>query len=361
MVVASKPKIYWQWFKLAISCAYVSTLWFQLIQNAGREKLATTFESILNANVLLISIIIKCTLLNRRRHIVELANFLAQFERHQFLDDNKASDKYFKLDRVEKLVVQFFQISGISGAPYLAITNGLARWFNPCTSTTFGVNLLPECSNELAIIWKVSLSMRLVTLILVSAWLNLDLAATTIFHLFELAFLQGCCLKQYIKWLRKVLQAQAFDLRNVLVFKQIQILARIYNWIQQGKQIGLQMNVALVTFISSVFVVISEGSSISIPHLLYFSLTGMLSLQNIVITFGTFGAFYKHSVLLKDFMVKNLPLRIEISQRRLYSKYSRSFQTLKIRIGKDNFFETCTPMVLLNFAVTQIASLLLIR
>jgi len=369
IVLSSDKNIVWQWIKLLIAFVYVLILWIQMVQNKHSEDLPTNLESTMIAVSLGTFVIGKWTYLKHRRLVVELLNFLLQFERRHILCTEEDEDSYanaWEFSVVEKRLVQFCQLSGIMGTPSIIGPYSLQRWLNPCTSATLAFHALPECSSGTLTNWEASSLVKLVCILIFANWLNVDLNGGFIFQCFELALLQCLCLKEFTKWLENTLKAsvspnsQNFKVSRELLFRQLQILVRLLNQIQQDVQIVALMNMMMVDFTVCVYALLSKGPNLSLPHLIFFLSITQLSLAVIVIVFGTFAGVHKQSLLLQEYIEEELPPNIESSaKRRLISKYSRSFRPLKVNIGKVNFVEKCTPMVMLDFCFGQIVNLLL--
>jgi len=203
----------------------------------------------------------------------------------------------------------------------------------------------------------------------IACWVVSDLFSGCMFQVFELAFVQCCCLKEYTNWYRKHLQLLPTEkhlkpckvFKRMLLYRQLQTLSRLYNMIQQDVFIVALLNLALFVFIVAVYALTYMGAQISLPHLLFFANVVLLLVLVILICFGTFAGLHGQSMLLVEFMRKVLPCRNRnASTKRLVKMYARSFREFKVNIGEMNFVEKCTPMVMLDFCFGQIVDLLLI-
>ncbi|CAL8136974.1 unnamed protein product [Orchesella dallaii] len=353
-----------QWFKLLFSTIFVTVWWFQIVQSIKEENLVTILESMLYAVALSTFILMKRAYLQKRRFVVELLNMVLRFEFTHF----ETNSSEINQNQGYKYFIFFCQLSGILGTPILILAYSLQRWFNPCTSATFAYRLfLPECSaiNPLQISWKFSSLLALFLTILLSIWVIIDLCGCLMFQTFELAFVQCCCLKEYLKWLHGVMKSSAlgqFDLSLVSVYRELQLLSRLYNWIQQDVIIIALTNMTVFVFIVSLYALILMGSHASVPHILFFSSVVLLGLLVIVVCFGTFAGLHTQSTKLIVFLRKKVNLSVwKPHKKRLIERYSWSLREIKVSIGQVNFVDKLTPVIMLNFCISQIVSLLLIE
>ncbi|CAL8122228.1 unnamed protein product [Orchesella dallaii] len=329
----SNTKIRRHWLKMGLSCLFVSVLWLQLFQGRKKELLVTKLESTLYVFGISGFIIMNATHIKRNELVVQLFNCLYNFEKGNL--DGRVVEKR------DKLLVNFVQFNGFMGSPLLVGSYSLQRWLNPCTSATFAMNVLQECSNpndqELHGKWSTKSSIYLALIVWVSLWLVGDLVGAFTFQVSEVAFLQTCCFVSYIKQLGKALTLQSSEPHNLLL---------------------------------NSYVLACMGTQISIPHLILFSSALFDGICTDILCFGAFASVHSESSRLVAYMKGQLLPNLEghsknkpFSQKhklKLIKKLVTSFYPIKVRIGAVNFVEKFTPIIMLNFCVAQIVNLLLI-
>ncbi|CAL8129379.1 unnamed protein product [Orchesella dallaii] len=363
-VLSPTHKITWQWIKLLISSGFLAVLWLQIILSRGKEKLITTLESMLYSTGILAFVILKLIYLRRRYFVVELLNNVVGFEKSLKIGGNQT--QYFPPQAIAKVLIQFVQYCFIVATPVLMVTYGLQRWINPCTSALFLYNLIPECVYEKSSPWVNSSLIQLAIQILVSLYLMVDMCGGFIFQVIEMMYLQSCCFKHYIKCLLISLLRCKFKVSHLLRFRQLQIILRRYNLIQQDVMIVALLNMVLLIFVVSLYALIYLGSGdegISIPQLMFFSCSLLDTFLAIVVCFGAFAGVHKESLRTVAFMRETLLPSLKHNQshqRRLATRYVMSFRVLKVNIGEVNYVEKFTPIVMLNFCFGQIVNLLLL-
>jgi len=132
------------------------------------------------------------------------------------------------------------------------------------------------------------------------------------------------------------------------------------------------LNLLLIVICLSMYAMIRMGTAISLSNLLLFSCALVDSVATDVLMFGAFASVHTQSSValayLKESVIPQLHLdqhRSGESRRRFELKVFKwavvSLYPLKVRIGAVNFVEKITPIVMLNFFVEQITSLLLIK
>ncbi|CAL8129234.1 unnamed protein product [Orchesella dallaii] len=368
-VLSPTNQLTWQWVKLFVASIFLVVLWVQIFSNRQGENLITTLESLLYSCAFQSTIINKVTYLKRRHFSVELLNLILEYERNlKKFGDNK---QYFRLERSSKALVCFIQFCATVATPVLAVTYALIRWSNPCNSAMFLFKFLAECLPETgASTWRISSLTQLALQILFSTWLVFDMVGGHVFQVVELYYLKSCCFNQYIKSIRMSLVQADFKMSYFLQFKQLQILLRLYNLIQQDVM-KVVVCVTIFSFTVSLYALIYLGlgeQGISIPQLMFLSCALLDTFLAIVACFGTFARVHSESSLTISFMKKNLLPRLmqnhNLRQRKhlivLISKYVNSFRVLKVYIGDINYVEKFTPVVMLRFCLDQVVALLLI-
>jgi len=359
----SKRKTTWQWIKLSISFFFTGILWIQILENKSKEKLVTTLESMLYSSAISTFITFKLMYLKRSVNVKDLLNFILEFERRLITFD-KDGKQYHHLGKFGKVLIQFVQFCGFMGTPLLVICYALQRWMIPCSSALFAFDFIPECTNGVLSKWGTWSLIQLTFQITFSLWLITDLLCGFVLQVVEMMYLHACCFKQYIKCLRSCIVPSKFQFSQLLRFRQLQVLLKLYNWIQQDVMIVVLIFMVQFVFVVSLYALIhlqSGQDGISVPQLLFFSCTLLDTFLAIVVCFGTFAGVHKEAKKTLAFMRETLLPNIKEKHReKLADKYVRSFRVLKVNIGKVNFVEKFTPIVMLKICFEQIVNLLLI-
>jgi len=356
----NKLNIKWQWFKIGVSVGFCCIFWIQLFQGRATEGLPTTLETLLYASGSTVCTIMSAAYLHRNDAVVELLTCFLNFEKHQ-----SQIAPTFSLSKRGKLLVNFIQFSGFVCSPVILSCYVIQRWMNPCTSATFGWNLLMECFDEEFKHIGNKLSRKsliyLTGCLLFTYWVALDLLGKFAFQVAEMFYLPSVCLIGYVRD-RTRWNSLPYAIRK---YRELQLLTRFYNWIQQDTVIVTMLNFSLLIIIISLYVMISLGSSISIPHLVLFSCALTDGLLTAVVCFGSCANVHSQSEKMLEFIKKKTSFEGLLSCRkqcesRIIKRCVTSMFPLNIRIGDVNFVEKLTPIVVLDFCFGLIVNLLLI-
>ncbi|CAL8136344.1 unnamed protein product [Orchesella dallaii] len=358
----SSRKMKWQQLKLMISLVFAVLLWSQVANVGETERLVTTLESTMNISAISVFIIMKAIYLKRNGLVVELVNSLLQYEKERPPELNVR-----RLLWAEKFIILYFQFCGHTACPLIIGAYSIQRWLNPCTSATFLWNILPECSdNAPGEKWGLNSLTNLALIIIFSAWLLADLMGGFTFQVVEVVFLQSACLVSYMKDFRNMLQDSRLRFAEKLFhYKELQILANLYNTIQKDGVIGTLFGLIVTLITICLYTLIYVGSDMSIPHLLFFTGAFMNALATNFICFGKFASLHTHSESVLEFVKRKPYAHLYFMKgkngKKLTQRIVASLYPLKVYIGEVNFVEKLTPVILLEFCVGQVVSLLLIR
>ncbi|CAL8122224.1 unnamed protein product [Orchesella dallaii] len=371
LVPSSKRSIRWQWYKISLALGFTLVLWVQMFLAIKEEELVTTLESTLCASAISVFIIVKATQLKRNDAIVALMNSLFVFEKRQW---EEYGDVHKPLAKREECTVYFCQGAAIASAPVFISSGLLQRWLNPCTSALLAWKIMPECADKNSSQEWSSFSLGLLGgILLLSVWIITDLIGAAVFQVVQLSFSQVVCLINGVRNFHESLQIVLWNPRAdaekiMLQYRQLQILIRLLNWIQQDLIIVAVLNLFLILIIISTYALISMGWHISIPHFILFSSALLDSIVADVFCFGAFAQVHSESSSTLVYLKKKFLPKMELEKRsllkrgelKLLKKFVLSMYPLKVRIGGVNFVEKFTPIAILDFCVAQIVSLLLI-
>jgi len=309
LVVASDTSIKWRWLKLAFSIILVSTLWIQVALAKETEQLVTTLESTMNVSAITVFVIHGFVYMKRIGFVVDLFNGLIQFEKERPQEFNNRP-----VVGMEKWVIKGFHLCGDTACPSIIGAYAVQRWLIPCTSATFAWTILPECFDDDPHhgSWSEASVLKLILLILFLTWLLADLMGGFTLQTVEISFLFGACLVNYIKEFRQSLEKFGQQKPKLMFqYRQLQILARIYNWIQQDAIVVATLNLVLLLIIICLYTLILIGPEMSFAHLIFFVGAFMNALATILICFGTFAAVNTQSTLTLEFLKTKLLPQLE--------------------------------------------------
>ncbi|CAL8145479.1 unnamed protein product [Orchesella dallaii] len=148
---------------------------------------------------------------------------------------------------------------------------------------------------------------------------------------------------------------------RLLKYRELQILVRIYNGIQQDIVVVAVLHLVMVGFTVSNFALFRIGFGMRLPFLLMNAMTSFDTFIIIYFYYGCYGRVCQDSFnILSGLMRKPPPGPKGKLDRKLLKHYVVSFSPLKIFLGAVNFLEKLSPIVILDFCLKQVVNLLLL-
>jgi len=267
---------------------------------------------------------------------------------------------------MEVRLIKFALLSGIGYAPMTAFAIVLMRWNTPCNSSTFGYFLIPECTNDSGISdkWPMTSVIQLGFICALAFWFTVDGNGSFAVFLMDFSFVQAYCYRRYVQYVTKLLVKKPNEAVNILpYYRQLEILSRYYNVIQQDGLIITNVFLMMLGLIISSYPIISLGLKMSLPQLMFF-LTCAQDASVILFMYTTIlGQLYRASLQVKECVNERMLLNGEISnvKKKWIGRYIKSFRPLKSYIGYVNYVEQLTPLVMQDTCINQIVSLLLLE
>lgn len=146
------------------------------------------------------------------------------------------------------------------------------------------------------------------------------------------------------------------------IYRSIQLLTCQYNDIHQSTILTVFMVQTLFVVSMSIHLLVSFGKSLAYPSIFMFATMTLVNGGLQLMLFRMFASFQRKSGgLMKHF--KNSMYMNESSSRsiKLVRKHVNSFATLKIQFFQGNWFDSETPLVLLDFSCNCAISLIMLQ
>jgi len=271
------------------------------------------------------------------------------------------------LQTSEKRLLQFYFLFGMYTAPCCAVGYVLQRFFTPCNIVTVGYFLLPECAPGFDSVWSYQSTIVLCIYCCLIFWVFIDTFGIFAFYMTGISFVQAYSIFAYTKYFQKCLHVNLETNRHTFyklfpVYRQLQLLNRYFNGLQQEAMIFVVLILIPMTVIFGVYTLVEMGSKISTPEFMFFFSSGFDGLVVIIVYFTVMSKVNSGAEDAKKFMRRNVTARIsETKLRKWVRVYSKSLQPLRVCVGSVNYVDQLTPFTLLDFCVSQIVSLLLLN
>ncbi|CAL8121144.1 unnamed protein product [Orchesella dallaii] len=146
-------------------------------------------------------------------------------------------------------------------------------------------------------------------------------------------------------------------LRGISMFRQIQIMLKVYNSIHEGPAILSAIFQTLFLLILSGYALIGLHSKMQSPQITFFVSGGFQAVIIIVLIFGTLDRIHRNFRKLN----KNMRRMKDIRMSQWFKRELRSWPIQKVGLGQDNYLKSITPMIMIHFSITCIVNMLLIK
>ncbi|CAL8092351.1 unnamed protein product [Orchesella dallaii] len=351
-------------FKRCLAVFNCCVLWAQLVHEIKNKtnistgtKLANYFCALTVSTITLQKLIT----LKHYANTIELLNLILRFEDNYLI----RMEAPRILTKSYKLLIQMCVLGLRSGIPLIVLGYVLERWVIPCNAATSGYVLLPECDEEFSKTerrWSLQSKLGLLSVMAGSLWTNMDSFGCWAVQLAEFAFIQSICLWNYVKvFMIRINSENDPSIDSYLVYRQLQILNRYYNLIQQNVMITSTLVLVTNGFIISTYVMLSLGADVTVLQIFMFLNGGFNCFLIILIQIGAMANLYGESITtIKDLKKSAAQGKIGVRKRKWVERYLKSLTPLKVAVGSVNFIDELTPINLLDFCVNQIVSLLLL-
>ncbi|CAL8135913.1 unnamed protein product [Orchesella dallaii] len=357
LIPCHKREYSWVLIKGFLLTLYNITEWMQVIHSVGHAVLANVSESLLFASTKAAYCFTKYTLITRQRSLIELFNLLLNFEKANFAG-------LHILKSNSKTLVQVTQLLAIIFATYSTLCYLVMLWIFPCELVPIAYFTMPECLNpSYHGDWSISSRFQLVMICIFVMWQCIDFAGDLTLFVVHLTLVQSYCFYRYVQLVDQlIVEKPKQALKHLPLYRQIQILNRYYNVIRNNGIIIAHEYLLIIAFIISVFMLISLGSNGTLPELILFGLCGFDGAIVLLVCNTLMGQIYSGSkqfrTKIKEHILSNQVLN---KQRKWTQRYLKSCAVLKCNIGDVNFIEELTPLVMIDFCINQIVSLLLLQ
>ncbi|XP_035702607.1 uncharacterized protein LOC118434039 [Folsomia candida] len=225
----------------------------------------------------------------------------------------------------------------------------------PCAMPHFLRSTFPDCAaNGKEFVWDFGIPTNwawAVTLVdMFSSGYGMCLACVAVSFVFHCGV---TCVADHLKRTRNSLKLQ-----SILAYKQAQILTTAVNNINQVGNLPIMITDLTWVGITCFYAVIAHNSKLSVPALLFAIVLG------VDCTFASSFVIYKAGAdlyQLSQDVLQNWRGRKSMLKNRYLRRMKASCNVLKIKLGSaGNFIEKATPLIIFQFSMEQVASLLLI-
>ncbi|CAL8122174.1 unnamed protein product [Orchesella dallaii] len=152
--------------------------------------------------------------------------------------------------------------------------------------------------------------------------------------------------------------------KQIMMYRQVQLLIDNFNHIHKTFMMGFIIFSVVITIVLSANLLILSNENLDFKAIL---VIGPIFL-NCLITLDSFrfpAAIHAFSIETKKWTESNVLTRISGSQDKAFLKwatrYWKSFPPFKIQFFSSNYFERLTPLIILDFCLTLVINMSLVR
>jgi len=267
------------------------------------------------------------------------------------------------VSKLERRFVTFANLVGI-GVSFPITSSFIAlRWLFPCGSMTFGYQFFPECKVALeSKSWSFSSNIILGLIMVMVFWLIIDSSGSFAMFITDCTFMQAYCMRRYVQNITGMLNARPEMLPQFLrYYKQLQILSRYYNLIQQDTLVVAHLLMEQIAIVLCFYSLISLGAQLPLAKVGFFLVGGFDGAVALLVVSSVLAQLHNVSKDMKSKLRKQTLVSVSPRQRRWIRQCIRSLLPLKSYIGQVNYVDELTPLVMMDFSISQTVSLLMMH
>ncbi len=276
--------------------------------------------------------------------------------------NNNVDDRGNKLT---KLVLRNITITGV----VLPLFNHLDVIRNPCMPAYFGGYWIvePQCGGQIGTDFQATWSIYEIltkSVVCFVSYINLSfLVSGSFFHITTVLLTQPYCLKNYIllagQKIDESLRGQGkTNWRTWLVYREVELMSTEYRNLYSYYMTAVVMICVIFQHIITLYACLEFGMKLPLPSYLLFLIT---TVNDGVVLVGMYSTLSNIFTTSQDILEKQLRLATgKTAMSPYFRRYHKSCKILKVYIGSSNFVEPLTPLVVEEFCIQQVISLLLL-
>ncbi|OXA62350.1 hypothetical protein Fcan01_00835 [Folsomia candida] len=294
------------------------------------------------------TMLMRLTIWNMKTDVVHLFNNYLFFEETYL----PACPRGYEGDKVSKIMMTLGFLTSVGLPGFIAAM----LLVNPCQAPHIGYILFREGPSGCAVPgWPVRL-----TFLIFDTWTWVNCISSAIFSGFQVFFPGMKCLCFYIHLILEIYAANgvttpAQDGFCFRVYQHLRVLGKLFNFCLQSVFIPTQITAGCMVLIIGLYTCVKLHAQIAMPGFAFFPLISCDGLAIIFITQVAAGVYTSSSKL-----VKKARRSRRYGRNAWFRKMVRATHFIKIRFGSTNFIDQMTPLVYLNFCLTQTVSLVLL-
>lgn len=241
----------------------------------------------------------------------------------------------------------------------IAFIYGL-HWKHPCLSSLAGYGLITECANtgNTGMNKNCGFITVKIMVLLFNHYIWQFGYSCTIFIISGLQIMCAMTLQSYLRMFWTVYKSNCYSVyKTGLMYRHLQVLARIMNIVQQGVHMTVLIVAAvIIQAVSSTILVRIPVTLRNVPNILVFSIILVDATLACVVCLGGLAAVHSESEKVYQKMKAK-----EVNGHSIWQhRFLKSCQLIKIRFGSFNYVDRETPLNCINMANALTVQLLLL-
>lgn len=276
------------------------------------------------------------------------------------------------------VAIKCFQISAIFCSLAITVCHVTRLLVQKCLPYAPGFEFLQDCKSVNSKDQYISFYLNSTMSTLYWASINLiyfvtllKLGGGCMFVLLQLYFVESCCIRFYLKNLLVNISSnrskQSDTSSIVRLYKQLQLILRFYNQINQDIFVIVVLQLVGLGIIIGLFALISSWSVITNLQCFVLLFVLLQSAFGLMICFGNFAGIYEDSLdfiarlRLPCFIKMSFNCRRDVRQFVKNRKVIKSLFPLKVRIGSVNYVDRFTPITFTDLCFGTVVNMLLLK
>ncbi len=229
----------------------------------------------------------------------------------------------------------------------------------PCFPGHIGYHIVSECNQSQMDLKNFLLNfiIKLLTSLL-ATYVTMFTFGSCILECVTFVAVHCLCFHNYLRLVLRNFQSSVVNNSKViLMYREIELLVKIYNEIHQGSLTICLMIMCSVVFVIGLYTWIALHKIVVLPLLL---LLACLLFDILVIIFEIDGALKSQTFSISERLVTQVKQRKEIMENNYFRRHVRSWRKIRICLGSSaNHYDNTTSLIFMGFNVNQTINLLL--
>ncbi|CAL8128269.1 unnamed protein product [Orchesella dallaii] len=355
-------------FRIYAAVFNMSVALYQMVTtlNVG-SRMVITHSAMMAADYLL-GLVSHCVHARETKEFINLFNSFIDFEMRWYTKPKCAKNSTNK-EKSEALFTKYLMQMMAATAIFVPLFAHLEILRNPCWPSYAGYWISGRCQAELgstlSITWTLKEFAATIGITLFAFFTWTFLICCYCFQVSVSLILQGYCMRVFIakfgSTMKKIRTVTSETRKNVMAYRELQIFAIQYRFINSRYFLGLHSFAIIVAAVMCMYNTIiwiqnPGASSVQLGLNALFLWCAVVTIFIFIFVYGILAGVYKISKNVNEAMNCNERLKTN----KWFTRFLKTCPPIRIFIGGNNFLDELMPLTLEDFVINQTVSLLLL-